>query len=114
MGEDAIVAAAAAAHRKRLETVLDSYRLAGATSLDRAQSLSAMGLEPSEWVVELRESGVLKRGPKPESWFLDELASVVRRDATSDRGRFILRVVVGVLVIVAILGGLPILLARMN
>ena len=114
MGGGAIIAAAAAAHRKGLEKVLDAYRMASATSIDRAQSLSAMGLEPNNWVDELRESGILKPGMAPDTWFLDEMARVVRRDAASDRRRFIVRIVIGLLVVAAIVGLIPILVLRMN
>ena len=114
MGGGAIIAAAAAAHRKGLEKVLDAHRIAQATSLEHAQPLSALGLEPNNWVDELRASGILKRGLVQDTWYLDEMARVIRRDAASDRRRFILRVMIGLVVIAAIIGGIPILVLRMN
>jgi len=114
MGGGAILAAAAAAHRRGLEKVLDACRMAQATSIVRAQSLSAMGLEPNNWVDELRESGILKPGAGPDTWYLDESAQVVRRNAGVDRRRLIRRIVIGLLIVAAIIGGIPILVLRMN
>ena len=45
MGGGAVLAAAAAAQRRGQEKVLDAFRVAQVTSVMRAQSLSAMGLE---------------------------------------------------------------------
>ena len=114
MGGGAILAAAAAAQRRGQEKVLDAFRVAQVTSVMRSQSLSAMGLEPNNWVDELRSAGVLKPGPGRDTWYLDEATRVIRRDAASDRRRLIMRIVIGIMVIAAIIGGIPLLVLRMN
>ena len=98
MGGGAVIAAAAAAHRRGLERVLDGFRLGQATSFDRAQSLSQVGLGPNNWIDELRENGVLKAGREPDSWSLDESATVARRD-----GRFRQRAITRVLLVLLVL-----------
>lgn len=112
MGGGAVIAAAAAAHRRGLERVLDGFRLGQATSVDRARSLSQLGLGPNNWVNELRENGVLKAGREPDSWYLDESANVARRDGRSFRQRAIKRVAIVMLVLFAI--GTVVLALRMD
>ena len=106
MGGGAIIAVAAAARQRRLDNILDAYRLAQATSIARAQSLHALGLEPNNWVDGLRESGILRPGAAPDTWYLDEAANTANRNTRLERRRRVVRIAVGVSALAAVGGAL--------
>jgi len=98
-----IVVAAAAAHRKRLDRVLDAFRLASATTPDSARPFEELGLTPNAEVAELTRAGVLRSGRLRATWYLDEATYIKFRDA---RPRQALRVVLAlVLALLALLLG---------
>ena len=72
-------AAVAAILRKREQEVIDDFRAAGATSPDRAQSYTAIGLGDSLAIKRLRNRAVIREA-SPGTYYLDEevWAAVIR------------------------------------
>jgi len=64
-------AAVAAILRKREQDVIDDFRAAGATSPDRAQSYTAMGVGDSLAIKRLRNRAVIREAT-PGTYYLDE------------------------------------------
>lgn len=64
-------AAVAAILRKREQDVIDDFRAAGATSPDRAQSYTAIGLGDSLAIKRLRNRAVIREAA-PDTYYLDE------------------------------------------
>jgi hypothetical protein len=81
MAGGAVVAAAAAAHRKRLQRILDAFRIAGATASDRALTLERLGLQECRELDELQGLRVIVPGAGSSTWYLSEGAYVAHRDA---------------------------------
>ena len=77
-----IIAAQAAQQRKEERTLLDVFRLAGATAPERAQSLDRLGLTWSDALGRLEEAGVVRAAGRGR-YYLDEAAVVARREARS-------------------------------
>jgi len=72
-------AVAAAAMRMRERQVIDDFRAAGATSPDRAQSYTAMGIGETLAVRRLRNRAVIREA-SPGAYYLDEeVWAAVRR-----------------------------------
>ena len=72
----AIMAAAAAQRNQR---ILDAFRVAGATTPERAASLADLGLSRDEALVACEQAGVVRPGSRPDHYWLDEAAYVARR-----------------------------------
>ena len=72
-------AAVAAIMRRREQEVIDDFRAAGATSPDRAQSYTAIGLGDSLAIKRLRNRAVIREAA-PGTYYLDEevWAAVIR------------------------------------
>jgi hypothetical protein len=81
MAGGAVVAAAAAAHAKRIQNVVDAFRLADATSPDRARALAELSLAPDAGLAELTKAAVLLPGRRAGTWYLSEAAYIARREA---------------------------------
>jgi|SRR2546423_13934105 len=64
-------AAVAAILRRREQDVIDDFRAAGATSPDRAQSYTAIGLGDSLAIKRLRNRAVIREAA-PNMYYLDE------------------------------------------
>src|SRR2546430_4676718 len=64
-------AVAAAAMRRREQEVIDDFRAAGATSPDRAQSYTAIGLGDTRALRRLRNRAVIREAA-PGVYYLDE------------------------------------------
>ena len=79
-GAGAAVAAIAAAKQRRLQEVVDAFRVGDATSPDRARPLESLGVAHLEDADELMVDGVLLPGPQPGTYFLSEAGYIVRRD----------------------------------
>ncbi len=79
----AVVAAAAAARRKRTNFILDTFRIAGATSIDRSRRLSSLGVEQNSEFDALVRDAVLVHEPRDDTWYLDEAAYVRWREGSS-------------------------------
>ena len=101
MAGGAVVAAAAAAHAKRLQAIVDAFRLAGATAPARAQTLEELGIGRSTEVEELITQRVLVPVQSSGAWYLSESAYIARRDARASRAVRILEFVVALAVIAA-------------
>jgi hypothetical protein len=101
MGGGAVVAAAAAARQRRMREILDGFRIGGATAPERARRVDELGLTDSRELAEFVESGVLIRGPRNDTWYLDEVAYVAHRDAKVTRP---VRVLVALGVMLLLLG----------
>lgn len=104
MGGGAIVAAAAAARQSGLDQVLDAYRTGRATTPNEARSLMELGVEPNNWVDELRASGALKPGPAPDTWYLDESAYILSRNAVKHRSKRAVLTTMAVMLALAAIG----------
>ena len=81
MAGGAVVAAAAAAHAKRIQNVVDAFRLAEATSPDRARALTELSIAPDAALAELTQAAVLLPGRRAGTWYLSEAAYIARREA---------------------------------
>lgn len=104
MGTGAMFAAAAvaAAKRRRTNAILDAFRLASATTPERAASAEILGLSGTDEFDDLVTSGVIAAGSRAGTWYLSEAAYVQHRDARPARA---LRVLSLVLFALTILGG---------
>jgi hypothetical protein len=102
MSNGGFVAIIAAAHAKAIQRVVDAFRLAGATAADRARSLTDLSLAEDAAVAELRKAGVIKPGAARDSWYLDEAAYIVRRDAGPKKAVIVVLVLISLLLLVAI------------
>jgi hypothetical protein len=103
----AIMAASAAAAAQQRQ--LDGFRLAGATSPERARPLEAMGLPRDDTFARLVKEGVLHELGDGRAW-LDEAALIARRSAVPRRGARI--VLVAMVALTAILAFGALMLAR--
>ena len=113
MSGGAVIAAAAAAHTRRVRTLVDAFRLAGATAPERARTPESIGAARGAVFDELVRDGVLVAGPGAGTWYLGEAAYVARRDSRSARARRALVLVTGMLILVIVLlATLTILLGR--
>lgn len=90
-GGGAVVAIAAAARARRIQEIVDAFRLAGANTPERATTCEAVGVDTSQ--PELRElirDGVLNQVAGTGRMYLDESAYIVRRDWRRDRAKLLL------------------------
>ena len=95
-------AVAAAAMRRREQEVIDDFRAAGATSPDRAQSYTAMGLGDTLALRRLRNRAVIREAA-PGVYYLDEeVWAAVRR--TRLRLLTVLVILLGILLLGISLG----------
>ena len=95
-------AVAAAAMRRREQEVIDDFRAAGATSPDRAQSHTAIGLGDTLALRRLRNRAVIREAA-PGVYYLDEeVWAAVRR--TRLRLLTVLIVMLGILLLGISLG----------
>ena len=82
----AAVAVIAAAHAKRINEILDAFRVAGATAPDRARNPAELGLsDHARQVEELTGAQVLRYGLSPGTLFLDEGGYLRYRDHGDSR-----------------------------
>lgn len=80
-----MVAIMAAARAKRMEDILDAYRVAGATSADRAIEAGALGLtEHESEIADFLKHGVLVEGRRG-TMHLDEARYVAYRERASSK-----------------------------
>ena len=103
-----MIAATAAAKRRRTSAIVDAFRLAGATAPERAASTEGLGLRGSRELEDLVTNGVIVAGSRAGTWYLSEAAYVEHRDARPARALRVLALVVLALTIlgVALLIGL--------
>src|SRR3954468_7068400 len=92
----------AAAMRRREQEVIDDFRAAGATSPDRAQSYTAIGVGETLAIRRLRNRAVIREAA-PGVYYLDEeVWAAVRR--TRFRLLGVLVAILGVLLLGTLLG----------
>lgn len=108
-GGGAVVAIIAAARAKRIEDILDAYRVAGATSADRAVEPASLGLtEHESEVADFLDDGVLV-ATRGGAMYLDEERYIAYRKRSSSRSA---KVVLAVLVIAAVVVAALVMAAR--
>jgi hypothetical protein len=93
------VVAIAAARQRRIQEIVDAFRLADATGPERAKSLETIGLSQTGDLKDLVIEGVLMAGPREGTYYLSEAGIIYRR-----AGRRTLKVVVLVLVALLAIG----------
>lgn len=109
-GGGAAVAAIAAARQRRIQEIVDAFRLGDATSAERARSLDTLGLAPTGELKELIVDGVLMPGAREGTYYLSEVGYISQREGK----RRNLKALVLVLAIIAVIGAviLPLLARR--
>jgi hypothetical protein len=106
MAGGAVVAAAAAARAKRIQNIINAFRLADATAPGRARSLGEIGAERwSEFDV-LVSDGVIVAATGG-TWYLSEAGYIAREAATSRRSAraifFVVSLAIALLITAAIM-----------
>ena len=95
----AAVAAIAAARQRRIQEIVDAFRLADATAADRAKGLETIGLTHSGELQDLLVEGVLMAGTGEGTYYLSEAGYIYQR---SDRRG--LKAVAIVMIILLVIG----------
>ena len=95
-------AVVAAAMRRREQEVIDDFRAAGATSPERAQSYTAIGLGDSLALKRLRNRAVIRESSPGVFYFDEEVWEAVRR--TRLRMLTVVIAILGVVVVGVLLG----------
>lgn len=90
MGEGAVIAAAAAAKQRRLQGIVDAFRLGDATSPDRARPFESLGIARLDEAEELLSQGVLLPGPREGTYYLSEAGYIVKRDRRSTKSNVVI------------------------
>ena len=98
-GGGAVAAAIMAAKAKRVQNIVDAFRVADATAPDRARSLAELGVVHDREADELTGDGALVAGKRANTWYLHEAGYIARRESQS---RAAVRAVVIVVAIVAL------------
>ena len=99
------MAAAAAAHMRRLQKIVDAFRLADATAPDRARVLAELSLDPNQREMkELIRDGVVRNGFSANHWFLSEEGYIARRRIQSRRTQIALFAVLFLVLAIAVVG----------
>lgn len=101
-GGGATVAIIAAAKMRRRQEVIDSFRLAGATSPDQARRVEDIGVPHPGEAEELLAAGVIVAGGREGTFYLDEAAYIRHRDGRRRSGK--IAVLVAVLAMAIVLG----------
>jgi hypothetical protein len=91
--------AVVAARQRRIQAIVDAFRLADATAADRARTLETIGLVPSGDLRELLVEGVLLPGAREGTYYLSEVGYISRRD--DRRGLKAVLIVVMILLVIA-------------
>jgi hypothetical protein len=108
MGGGAAVAVIAARQR-RIQEIVDAFRLADATAADRARSLDTLGLPHNGELQSLIVEGVLMPGAREGTYYLSEIGYIYKRE-----DRRALKAVAIVMIVMLIIGALliPIMSSR--
>ena len=112
MGGGAIIAAAAAARQRRIQEIVDAFRIADATTPERAKSCAAVGVDSGQSeLVDLVREGVLAKGIGVDTLYVDERAYIARRAARRERRKLAL---LSILLMAAVLMGFGIYSAMVS
>ena len=79
-GGGAAVAAIAAARQRRIQEIVDAFRLADATAPDRARSLETLALSETGELKSLIVDGILMPGHREGTYYLSEVGYIYQRD----------------------------------
>ena len=103
------VVAIVAARQRRIQEIIDAFRLADATAADRAKGLETIGLMHSSELQNLIVEGVLMQGAHEGTYYLSEASVIYRRD--DRRG---IKAVAIVMIVILVIGVLliPIMATR--
>ena len=102
-------AAIIAARQRRVQEIVDAFRLGDATAPDRAKSLETLGLSRGSDTQSLIVEGILMPGTREGTYYLSEIGYIYKRD---DR-RGLKAVVIVTLIVLAIgIVLIPIMITR--
>jgi hypothetical protein len=76
----AVVAAAVAARQRRIQEIVDAFRLTDATGSGRSCTLESLGLSDSAEVHSLIVNGVLMPGTTEGTYYLSEVGYLAQRN----------------------------------
>ena len=106
MAGGAMLAAAAAAQAKRIQHIIDAFRLADATAPGRARPLADIGAERNRDFDALVSDGVIVAGAGG-TWYLSEAGYIARQAAMRRRSAraifFVMALAVGLLIVAAVM-----------
>jgi hypothetical protein len=91
-------AAVIAARQRRIQEIIDAFRLADATAPDRAKSLDTLALTPHGELQSLIADGVLMPGTREGTYYLSEIGYIYRRE--DKRGLKAVLIVMAVLLLI--------------
>lgn len=83
----AVAALAAQEHVQRLQAITDAFVRAGASAPAQARSLAELGVAHPAAADALARAGVLVRGPRPDTWYVDTVAAAARDAAAARAAR---------------------------
>lgn len=98
-GGGAAAGAIIAAKQRRIQEVVDAFRLGDATAADRARRLEDLGIIASDETRELLVEGVLMPGAREGTYYLSEPGYIYRRN--DRRG---LKAIVAVMAVLLVIG----------
>jgi hypothetical protein len=101
-GGAAATAVIIAAKQRRIQDVVDAFRVGDATSPDRARRLEELGVTHLREAEELASDGVLQPGRRAGTFYLSEAAYIEKRQTRKQTAV----VVIVILVIVVSLGAI--------
>ena len=98
-----------AARQRRIQEIIDAFRLGDATAVERAKSLETLGLSHNGELQSLIVEGVLMPGARDGTYYLSEIGYIYKRD-----DRRALKAVAIVIIVILIIGVLlvPIMSTR--
>src|SRR4051812_29028317 len=92
-----------AARERSIQHVADAFRIADATSPDRAKSLNELAIPSIDEAERMLDQGLIVAGPREGTFYLDEMAFISRRNQRTWRAKIIvlsmLAVLIGLLLI---------------
>ena len=104
----AVVAAVAAARQRKIQEIVDAFRVTDATAASRACTLASLGLSESSEAHSLIVEGVLMPGADAGTYYLSEVGYLSQRN----RRRIGLKAAVILFAILAVIGAVLIPVMR--
>ena len=101
-GGGAVVAIAVAAREKRVQEIIDAFRLGDATTLDRAKRIEELGIGHYDEANDLVAKRVLVPGRRDGTYYLDEAMYIAHRDNRKARAAVAIVAVVFILIGIAL------------
>ncbi|HET9424003.1 MAG TPA: hypothetical protein VFO55_01425 [Gemmatimonadaceae bacterium] len=100
VGAGATVALLAAAKEQRRQEVMDGFRLADATSPDRARRIEEIGIANYAEAEELLAQGVLVAGRREGTFWLSEPGYIAYRQRNASKGKVVALVIVSMVLLI--------------